>query len=64
MHKVNPTATILAVKMMLEWLGEVEEAGRLERAVAAVIREGAARTYDMSGSATTLEMAGAIADKL
>jgi len=37
--KVNPIATILAAKMMLEWLGEKEKAGRLEGAVAEVIRE-------------------------
>jgi isocitrate/isopropylmalate dehydrogenase len=60
-YKVNPTATILAAKMMLEWLGEVEKAKRLEDAVATVIQEGNARTYDMGGRSTTLEMAEAIA---
>jgi len=64
MYKVNPTATILAAKMMLEWLGEEEAAERLENAVAAVIAEGKVRTYDMGGSASTLEMAEAIAAKL
>ena len=39
-YKVNPIATILAAKMMLDWLGETEKAERLERAVAAVIEEG------------------------
>ena len=33
--------------MMLEWLGESEKAERMEAAVAAVIREGRVRTYDM-----------------
>ena len=60
-YKVNPLATILAAKMMLDWLGETEMAERLERAVAAVIAEGKARTYDMGGSYTTLEMAEAVA---
>jgi len=64
MYKVNPIATILAAKMMLEWLGETDAAKRVEDAVAAVIREGAVRTYDMGGSSTTLEMAEAIAAKL
>ena len=32
--------------------------------VAEVVREGEVRTYDMGGSATTLEMAEAIAGKL
>ncbi len=64
MYKVNPIATILAAKMMLDWLGETDAARRIEDAVAAVIREGAVRTYDMGGSSTTLEMAEAIAAKL
>jgi len=64
MYKVNPIATILTAKMMLDWLGETDAAKRVEDAVAAVIREGVVRTYDMGGSATTLEMAEAIAAKL
>jgi isocitrate/isopropylmalate dehydrogenase len=63
-YKVNPIATILAAKLMLEWLGERKAAGRLEKAVADVIREGAVRTYDIGGTSTTLEMAEAVARKL
>lgn len=63
-YKVNPIATILAAKMMLDWLGETEKGNRLEHAVAAVIKEGKIRTYDMGGKSTTLDMAQAIADKL
>jgi 3-isopropylmalate dehydrogenase len=63
-YKVNPIATILAAKMMLEWLGEREKAGQVERAVATVIEEGAVRTYDMGGSSSTLEMGEAIAAHL
>ncbi len=63
-YKVNPVATILAAKMMLEWLGELEKAQRLDRAVADVIVEGKVRTYDMGGSSTTLEMAEAVARRL
>jgi 3-isopropylmalate dehydrogenase len=63
-NKANPIATILAAKMMLDWLGEDEKARRVEQAVAEVIREGRVRTYDMGGSATTAEMAEAIASKL
>jgi isocitrate/isopropylmalate dehydrogenase len=59
--KVNPIATILAAKMMLEWLGETEKADHIERAVARVIQEGKVKTYDMGGSHKTLEMAEAIA---
>jgi len=64
MNKVNPLATILAAKMMLDWLGEADLAARLEAAVAAVIAEGQARTYDMGGDSTTLQMAEAVAAKL
>lgn len=63
-YKVNPIASILAAKMMLDWLGETEKAKALEDATAAVIKEGKVKTYDMGGSATTLEMAQAIADRI
>ena len=63
-YKVNPIATILAAKMMLDWLGEADKATRLEKAVSDVIREGQVRTYDMGGGHKTLEMAEAIAAKL
>ncbi|RLC80331.1 MAG: isocitrate/isopropylmalate dehydrogenase family protein [Chloroflexi bacterium] len=63
-YKVNPTAMLLAVKLMLDWLGETDTAQRLEQAIAEVIEEGETRTYDMDGDATTLEMAQAVADKL
>src|SRR3990172_350502 len=64
MYKANPIAMILSARMMLTWLGEPEKAAKLEAAVAAVIQEGAVRTYDMGGNATTLEMGEAIARKL
>ena len=57
-------ATILAAKMMLDWLGETQKAAAVEQAVAEVIREGKIRTYDMGGTSSTLEMARAIAGKL
>jgi 3-isopropylmalate dehydrogenase len=60
-QKANPIATILAAKMMLDWLGESQKAERLEAAVAAVIAEGKVRTYDMGGGSTTAEMGRAIA---
>ncbi|MEW5806828.1 MAG: isocitrate/isopropylmalate dehydrogenase family protein [Acidobacteriota bacterium] len=63
-YKGNPIATILAAKMMLDWLGEMEKGDQIEKAVAAVIREDKVRTYDMGGSSTTLEMADAITSKL
>jgi len=62
--KVNPIATILAAKMMLDWLGEEEMGRRVERATGTVIKEGKVRTYDMGGSAKTFEIAKAIAERL
>lgn len=64
LYKVNPIATILAAKMMLEWLGETEKAVLIEKATARVISEGKARTYDMGGNSTTLEIATEIANKI
>ena len=63
-NKVNPLATILAAKMMLEWLGEKDKAAEIDAAVAAVVAEGAVRTYDMGGRATTEEMAQAVCVKV
>jgi isocitrate/isopropylmalate dehydrogenase len=60
-YKVNPIATILAAKMMLDWLGEKEKAVRIEVAVAEVIKDGLVRTYDMGGRNSTLEMGKAVA---
>ena len=60
--KVNPIATILAARMMLDWLGQKERGERIESAVARVIADGKIRTYDMGGNHSTLEMAGAIAE--
>ena len=64
MFKVNPLATFLAARLMLDWLGDTAKARALEGAVAEVIREGIIRTYDMGGVSTTLDMAGAVAARL
>jgi 3-isopropylmalate dehydrogenase len=63
-YKVNPMAMLLTVRLMLEWLGEQEEAEKLERAIASVIKEGKVRTYDMGGSSSTLEVAREVARRL
>jgi isocitrate dehydrogenase (NAD+) len=65
-YKMNPTALILSGALMLDHLGEVEAAKRLEGAVAYVIKEGKDVTYDMKPhrddptAVGTLEMAKAI----
>jgi len=64
LYKVNPMAMLLAVKMMLEWLGEEEMAARLEEAIAKVIKEGKVRTYDLGGDSTSLDVAREVAAKL
>jgi 3-isopropylmalate dehydrogenase len=63
-YKVNPTAMLLSVKMMLDYLDETDRAADLEAAIAAVIEDGRVRTYDMGGSAGTLDMAEAVAARL
>ena len=60
-HRVNPLATILAAGMMLDWLGETEKAREIEQAVAEVVAEGTSSTYDMGGTAGTMEIAQAVA---
>jgi len=64
MNKVNPMATLLSVKLMLDWLGETGKASRLESAIAEVIKEGKIRTYDMGGTSTTTEVVEEVVRKL
>ncbi len=64
LYKSNPTAMLLAVKLMLDWLGEAEIAQVLDQAIADVIAEGKTRTYDLGGDNTTLEVAAAVADRM
>jgi 3-isopropylmalate dehydrogenase len=63
-YKVNPMAMLLTTKLMLDYLDEKDMAENLENAIARVIREGKARTYDMGGNNTTLEVAQAVANYL
>jgi isocitrate dehydrogenase (NAD+) len=70
LNKVNPTAVILSGMLMLRHLGETAAADRLEKAVADVIAEGKAVTYDLKANRDdptavgTQEMADAICAKL
>src|SRR5436190_20036897 len=69
-NKVNPIAQLLSGMLMLRHLEEHEAADRLEAAIAEVIREGKAVTYDMKPSRDdptavgTSEVADAIIEKL
>jgi isocitrate/isopropylmalate dehydrogenase len=64
LYKANPTAMLLALKLMLDWLGETGTAQALQQGIADVIAEGKVRTYDLGGDNTTLEVAQAVADRL
>ncbi len=64
LNKVNPTALILSSVLMLKHINEGEASDRLLAAVKAVIKEGKQVTYDLGGSATTSEMAEAIAKQV
>lgn len=72
---VNPIAMISSAVMMLEHLGEMQMAARIQKAVADVVAEGKTRAYDMlklkgspdvinQGAASTKQMADAIIEKL
>lgn len=60
----NPTATILAGAMMLEFLGEIEVAKDIEDAVEEVLSEGKVRTQDLSGESSTEQVGDEIVKKL
>ena len=63
-YKVNPMAMLLTVKLMLDYLEEKELAQRLEKVIARVIEEGKFRTYDLGGTASTLDVAREVAKKV
>nr|MDO8132678.1 isocitrate/isopropylmalate dehydrogenase family protein [Candidatus Njordarchaeum guaymaensis] len=63
-NMVNPTATILSAKMMLEYLEMQDPADSLEEAVKQIYREGTVLTYDQGGKATTTEFAQSVLKKI
>ena len=52
----NPLATVSAVAMMLDHLGEQEAAGRVDAAVASCLSQRSVLTPDLGGSATTSQV--------
>jgi tartrate dehydrogenase/decarboxylase / D-malate dehydrogenase len=58
----NPCGCILSAALLLRDLGEAEAASCLEHAVGAAVR--GTRTPDLGGSATTAELAAAVAEEL
>ena len=72
---VNPIAMILSAAMLCDHVGEREKGDRIRGAVAAVVKEGKVRTYDMmrlpggpkvfeKGACTTQQMTEAILAKI
>ncbi|MCB2226089.1 MAG: 3-isopropylmalate dehydrogenase [Desulfarculaceae bacterium] len=61
---VNPIASIEAVRLMLEHMGEDEAAGDMQRAVMAVLGAGQVKTRDMGGTASTAQMGDAVKEAL
>jgi len=60
----NPIAIILAGALMLEWIGEVDAARKVEKAVQNVISEGKVRTRDLGGNSSTTEMGEAVIEAM
>jgi 3-isopropylmalate dehydrogenase len=63
-YVANPTAMLLATKLMLDWLGEIETAKILQQAIADVTADSSVATYDVGGTSSTLEIAEAVASRL
>jgi 3-isopropylmalate dehydrogenase len=60
----NPSAMILSAVLMLDYLDENEAARKLEDALVEVLREGKTVTKDLGGNSSTMELAGAVREKL
>lgn len=60
----NPTAMILSVKMMLEYLHEFEISKNLNSAIEETLKDKKVLTPDLGGVNTTLEMSKAISNNL
>ena len=58
--KANPTALLLSAVLMLYHLNDDARAERIMRALWAALEDGAARTADLGGSATTTQFTDAI----
>jgi len=56
----NPTALLLSAIMMLDHIGEIDAAGRVDKALRKVYSQGKTVTRDVGGSATTAEFTRAV----
>lgn len=62
--KANPLGVIMSSILMLRHIGEPEAAARVLKGVEAVLTKGRHLTFDLGGSANTMEMAEAIAGEV
>ena len=60
----NPTALLLSGLMMLDHIGEQEAAVRIRAALDTVLTDGAVRTRDLGGTASTTEFTDAICRRI
>lgn len=60
----NPTAVLMSGLLMLKHLGEREAAAKIETAMLDVFAEGKTLTKDLGGSASTMDFANAIIEKI
>jgi tartrate dehydrogenase/decarboxylase / D-malate dehydrogenase len=63
-ERVNPIASIEAIRMLLDHLGEVDAADAIGGAVAEVLAAGQVRTADIGGSNRTSEVGAAITSRI
>ncbi len=60
----NPLALVLSSTLLLDHIGETQAADRIRLAVNAVLAEGRKLTRDLGGTAGTIEIAEAVAERL
>ena len=64
LNRANPAAMILSAVMMLKHLGEERTAKAIHTALVKVLAEGKTVTPDLGGTATTMQMAEAVAARI
>lgn len=63
-NKANPSAIILSAVMMLNHIGELDAADKIEKSLEKVVKEGGHVTADLGGTAGTIEFTEAIIDEI
>ncbi|MHB1830175.1 MAG: isocitrate/isopropylmalate dehydrogenase family protein [Candidatus Micrarchaeaceae archaeon] len=63
MDRANPIATIMSIKMMLDWMGHGNAAMEIEKSVLKSIKDGV-KTVDLGGSSKCSEVGKYIADAI